>query len=112
MLPRLVGYGQAKKLLLTGEPSAADEVFRLGLVEYLVDDSEVETMARALCTKIAGYSPVAAQAVKAAARMALSSGLDAGLRYENEMNTLCFSAGDHLEGIKAFSEGRSAEFKR
>jgi enoyl-CoA hydratase/carnithine racemase len=112
MLPRLVGYGQAMKLLLTGEPIAADEVFRLGLVEYLVDDSEVETTARALCAKIAGYSPVAAQAVKAAARMALSSTLDAGLRYENEMNTLCFAAGDHLEGIKAFREGRDAEFKR
>jgi enoyl-CoA hydratase/carnithine racemase len=65
-----------------------------------------------LCAKIAGYSPVAAQAVKAAARMALSSTLDAGLRYENEMNTLCFAAGDHLEGIKAFREGRDAEFKR
>jgi enoyl-CoA hydratase/carnithine racemase len=44
--------------------------------------------------------------------MALSSTLDAGLRYENEMNTLCFAAGDHLEGIKAFREGRDAEFKR
>jgi enoyl-CoA hydratase/carnithine racemase len=55
---------------------------------------------------------VAAQAVKAATRMALSSSLDAGLRYENEMNTLCFAAGDHLEGITAFREGRAAEFKR
>ena len=112
MLPRLVGYGQAMKLLLTGEPIAADEVFRLGLVEYLVDDNEVETTARTLCTRIAGYSPVAAQTVKAAARTALSSTLDAGLRYENEMNTLCFAAGDHLEGINAFREGRAAEFKR
>jgi enoyl-CoA hydratase len=50
--------------------------------------------------------------VKAAVRMSLSAPLDAGLRYENEMNTLCFSAGDHMEGIRAFQEGRSAEFKR
>jgi enoyl-CoA hydratase len=100
------------KLLLTGEPISAEEVFRLGLVEYLVDDAEVETTARDLCVKIAGFSPVATQAVKAAARMALSSSLDAGLRYENEMNTLCFAAGDHLEGINAFREGRAAKFKR
>lgn len=112
MLPRLVGYGQAMKLLLTGEHIAADEVFRLGLVEYLVDDAEVETTARALCGKIAGFSPVATQSVKAAARMALSASLEAGMRYENEMNTLCFAAGDHLEGINAFREGRAAEFKR
>jgi len=39
----------------------------------------------------------------------LSSPLDAGSRYENEMNTLCFSAGDHKERIN-FRERRAAEF--
>lgn len=112
MLPRLVGYGQAMRLLLTGEPIGAEEAFRLGLVEYLVDDAEVNSTARALCQKIAAFSPVALQSVKASVRMALSSSLEAGLRYENEMNTLCFSAGDHMEGIKAFNEGRAADFKR
>jgi len=45
-------------------------------------------------------------------RMALSAPLEAGLRYENEMNALCFAAGDHMEGIRAFREGRTPEFKR
>jgi len=112
MLPRIVGYGQAMRLLVTGEPVDAEEAYRLGLVEFLVDDAEVEPTARALCKQIAGYSPVAAQSVKAAVRMALSSSLEAGLRYENEMNTLCFSAGNHMEGINAFREGRDATFKR
>ncbi len=112
MLPRIVGYGQAMRLLVTGEPIDAAEAYRLGLVEFLVDDAEVEPTARALCKQIAGYSPVAAQSVKSAVRMALSSSLEAGLRYENEMNTLCFSAGDHMEGINAFREGRDATFKR
>jgi enoyl-CoA hydratase len=112
MLPRLIGYGQAMRLLLTGEPIDAEEAYRLGLVEFLVDDSAVESTALALCRQIAGYSPVAAQSVKAAVRMALSSGLDAGLRYENEMNTLCFSAGDHMEGINAFRERREPDFQR
>ena len=112
MLPRLVGYGQAMRLLMTGEPIGAEEAFRLGLVEYLVDDAEVEGTARALCQKLVAFSPVALQSVKASVRMALSSSLEAGLRYENDMNTLCFSAGDHMEGIEAFNEGRTAEFKR
>jgi enoyl-CoA hydratase len=112
MLPRLIGYGQAMRLLLTGEPIDAEAAYRLGLVEFLVDDSEVESTALGLCRQIAGYSPVAAQSVKAAVRMALSSGLDAGLRYENEMNTLCFSAGDHMEGINAFRERRKPDFQR
>jgi enoyl-CoA hydratase len=112
MLPRLVGYGQAMRLLLTGDAIDAEEAHRLGLVEILVDDGEVDATAMALCRQLAGYSPVAVQAVKAATRMALAAPLDAGLRYENEMNTLCFAAGDHMEGIRAFQERRPAAFER
>lgn len=112
MLPRLVGYGQAMRLLLTGDAIDAEEAHRLGLVEVLVDDSDVDATAMALCRQLAGYSPVAVQAVKAATRTALTAPLDAGLRYENEMNTLCFAAGDHMEGIRAFQERRPAAFER
>lgn len=112
LLPRLVGYGQAMRLLLTGDPINADEAHRLGIVEYLVDDADVEGTARALCRKLAGFSPVAVESVKASVRMALTSPLPAGLRYENEMNTLCFAAGDHMEGIRAFQQKRDAEFKQ
>ncbi|QCI64133.1 enoyl-CoA hydratase/isomerase family protein [Phreatobacter stygius] len=112
MLPRLIGYGQAMKLLLTGDPIDATEAHRLGLVEYLVDDDKVEDEARALCRKFAGFSPVAVESVKASVRMAMASTLAAGLRYENEMNTLCFAAGDHMEGIRAFQQKRDAEFKQ
>jgi len=112
LLPRLIGYGQAMKLLLTGDPIDAAEAHRLGIVEYLVDDGDVEATARGLAAKIAGFSPVAVESVKAAVRMSMTSTLSAGLRYENEMNTLCFAAGDHMEGIKAFREKREAEFKQ
>ncbi|MCC6867339.1 MAG: enoyl-CoA hydratase/isomerase family protein [Burkholderiales bacterium] len=112
LLPRLVGYGQAMRLLLTGETIDADEAFRLGIVEILVADAELDARARALCRQIAGHNPIAAEAVKAAVRAALSTPLDAGLRYENEMNTLCFAGGDHLAGIRAFQERRHADGER
>ena len=38
--------------------------------------------------------------------MSLSAPVEAGLRYENEMNTLCFSDSQHLEGIGEFFEGK------
>ena len=41
MLPRLVGVGQAMRLLLTGDPVDAETALRLGLVEEVVDDAEV-----------------------------------------------------------------------
>ncbi|MGI4945610.1 MAG: enoyl-CoA hydratase/isomerase family protein [Janthinobacterium lividum] len=112
LLPRLIGYGPANRLLMLGDPIDAAEALRLGLVDEVVPDDAVLVRARAVAARLAGFSPVAVQAVKAAVRASLSSPLDAGLRYENEMNTLCFSAGDHLEGIQAFAERRNADFKR
>src|SRR3954470_5104173 len=112
MLPRLIGYGQAMRLLLTGDPIPAEEAHRLGIVEYLVEGAAVEGNARSFCRKLAGYSAVAVESVKASVRMALTSTLPAGIRYENEMNTLCFAAGDHMEGIRAFQQKRDAEFKQ
>ena len=112
MLPRLAGYGQAMRLLLLGEPVDAGEALRFGFVELVVDDAALEQTAHEMCAKIASYSPVAVESVKASVRRALSAPLDAGLAYENEMNTLCFAAGDHMEGIRAFQEKRQAEFKR
>jgi enoyl-CoA hydratase/carnithine racemase len=112
MLPRLVGYGQAMRLLLTGETVGAEEARALGMVEVIAEDAEHEEAARAIARRIAGFSPVATQSVKASVRMAMQAPLPAGLAYENEMNVLCFAAGDHMEGIRAFAEKREAAFKR
>jgi enoyl-CoA hydratase/carnithine racemase len=112
LLPRLIGYGQTMKLLLSGDPIDADEALRLGIIEQLVDDDALLDTARAFARKLAEFSPVAVESVKAAVRMSMMSTLGAGFVYENEMNTLCFSAGDHMEGINAFKEKREAEFSR
>lgn len=42
--------------------------------------------------------------------MAFNTPIAAGLVYENNMNTLCLSAGDRAEGARAFLEKRSAKF--
>lgn len=92
MLPRLVGAGQAMRLLLTGEQIDAEEALRLRLVERLVEDGEEEAAALELCERLAGFPPVTVQAVKAAVRQAMEAPLSAGLAYENEMNVLCLAA--------------------
>lgn len=112
LLPRLIGYGQAMRLLISGDPIDGQEAHRLGIVEYLADDDKVLEEARQFCRKIADFSPVAVESVKAAVRMSMMSSLTGGLIYENEMNTLCFSAGDHMEGINAFKDKREAHFSR
>ncbi len=110
MLPRLVGYGQAMRMLLLGEPVDAETALRMGLVEEVVDDAQALARAQEMAAKIASFSPIATQAVKSAVRAAMSMPLDAGLRYENEIHVICMSANDRREGIKAFQEGRKGEF--
>ncbi|MDR3473680.1 MAG: enoyl-CoA hydratase/isomerase family protein [Devosia sp.] len=112
VLPRLIGQGQAMRLLMLGQQIDAAEALRLGLCEEVVTVSELLGRAREVALRLASFSPVAVQSVKAAVRMSMETPLSAGLVYENEMNVLCFSAGDHLEGIKAFNEKRAAQFTR
>lgn len=111
MLPRLVGYGQAMRLLLTGEHVDAETALRIGLVEEVVEDAHVLERATELAAKIASFSPIATQAVKAATRAALSTPLEAGLRYENDVQVICMAAKDRVEGIRAFQERREANFR-
>jgi enoyl-CoA hydratase len=110
MLPRLVGYGQAMRMLLVGEAVDADAALRMGLVEEVVEDASVLSRTAELAALIASFSPTATQAVKAAIRAAMSMPLEAGLRYENEIHAICMSDKDRFEGIKAFQEKRPAKF--
>ena len=110
MLPRLVGIGQAMRMLLTGDPADAETALRIGLVEEIVDDAKVEARVGEVAKKIASFSPVATQAVKAGVRAAQSMSLDQGLHYENELHTICMSDNARVEGIKAFQEKREGKF--
>jgi len=56
MLRRIVG-GQAMRPFVTGEPVDGEEAYRLGLVEFLVDDTEVEPTARACADKSRATAP-------------------------------------------------------
>jgi enoyl-CoA hydratase len=110
MLPRLVGIGQAMRLLLTGDPADAETAHRIGLIEEVVDDLQVEERVLEVARKIASFAPLATQAVKAGIRAAQSMPLEQGLRYENELHVLCMSDKARVEGVKAFQEKREAKF--
>ena len=90
-LTRLCGYGQAMRLLLSGERFDGTEAHRIGMVEYLVDDGDELARAKDIAQSIAAHSSVATQAVKAAVRSALDVTVAQGLKYENELMSLCFA---------------------
>lgn len=110
-LPRLVGYGQALRLILTGELIDAAEAARIGLVELVVDDEQLEARTRELAAGIAAHSPLTLRLAKDAVRAALEMPLGAGLRYERELFVTAFGSEDKAEGIRAFFEKRRPEFQ-
>ena len=106
-LPRLVGYGAALRLILTGELIDAEEAERLGMVDLVVDDDLLATRAGELAASIAAQSPVALRLAKKAVRGALELPLTAGLRLERELFVTAFASEDKAEGVAAFLEKRA-----
>jgi enoyl-CoA hydratase len=110
-LPRLVGSGLAKELMLTGKVIDAREAERIGLVNRTVSLKDLDQEGRAIAEKILSLSPVAIRVCKEAINHAAQSSLDAGLAYEVMAETLCFASEDRSEGIQAFLDKRPPQFK-
>ena len=110
-LPRLVGLGNAYKLLFTGDMISAAEAHRIGLVDEVVEADKLLERVSDLANSIALKSPVALQLIKEAVRASVRTSLDEGLRHELTLFGLAFSSDDKNEGVSAFLEKRTAAFK-
>jgi enoyl-CoA hydratase len=110
-LPRLVGSGNAYRLLFTGEIIDGAEAFRIGLVEEVVPAAMLRERVLALAAMISEKSPVALQLIKEAVRGSARTSLDDGLRLETSLFGVAFASGDKQEGVSAFLEKRKPDFR-
>jgi enoyl-CoA hydratase len=111
LLPRLVGYGKAMEMVLTGDLIDAAEARADGLVQQLVPDTELEARTLALAERIAANAPIAAVLAKHLIRMSENTPVDAGLKWENDLFAYCFTTEDAAEGRAAFVEKRPPRFQ-
>jgi enoyl-CoA hydratase len=109
-LPRLVGRGRALELLLSGDPIAAAEAHRIGLVGAVVPQAELLSYSRAWLAKALANAPLALGLVMEAVDVGLDTSLEAGLRFEAAAFALCAATGDGREGTRAFLEKRRPVF--
>src|SRR6056297_983553 len=109
-LPRLVGEGQAMRLILSGELVDATEAADIGLVDEVCEADAIDERVYDLAGAMAEKSPVALELAKSAVRESSRMGLDAGLEYESELFVQLFATDDKDEGIEAFLDGRDPEF--
>ena len=110
-LPRLVGMGKAMELVLTGDPIDATEAHRIGLVNRVVESSELMNEAKKLAATIAARPKLAVQYCKEAVLRYMDGSLAEGLAHESYLHALSCGTEDKEEGVAAFLEKRDPQFK-
>lgn len=109
-LAHSAGASNAALMLLTGDPIDASRALAWGLVSEVLPQHELLPRARELAATIAGRAPIAAETAKANLRAAYTMPFDQAMRYERDLQTVCFATDDAAEGRAAFAEKRVAEF--
>lgn len=109
-LPRLVGRGRALEMLLSGDPVAAAEAHRIGLVNAVVPQAELLGYSRSWLHKVLANGPLALGLVLESVDAGLDMGLEAGMRFEAAAFGLSAATEDRREGTRAFLEKRTPVF--
>jgi enoyl-CoA hydratase/carnithine racemase len=110
-LTRLVGTARARELLFTGDRVNASECERLGLVNHVFPDADLEKEAFALAARIAAGPPIALRYMKDNLNRAVHGDLESCLDVEAERMVQGAMTEDYLEAVRAFSEKRRPAFK-
>jgi enoyl-CoA hydratase/carnithine racemase len=108
-LPRLIGPGRAKHMILSGQPIDALRAEAWGLVSELVAPDALQARAAQLATQIAANAPLAVQASKRLIDAALPVTPAATL--ETHAGALCGGAEDAKEGRASFLERRPPRYQ-
>ena len=89
----------------------AAQAERDGLVARVLPTAELVDGAVALGAQIAKFSRPSVALAKICVNAAFEQGLIDGLDYERRLFHSCFALADQKEGMAAFAEKRTAEFK-
>jgi enoyl-CoA hydratase/carnithine racemase len=109
-LPRLVTANKACEMFFLGDSIDAAEALRLGLVNWVVPDNELEDATRKLAERLRNAPPISIAAAKQAVYLSGSEDIEGMLRYEVEAQLRCFESRDGQEGVRAFLEKRDPHF--
>jgi enoyl-CoA hydratase len=110
-LPRVVGLGWAKHLILTGEIISAKQALEIGLVTAIMPSSQLQVRARELAQRILRHGPLATRLAKLALNASARVDADSGLLIETLAQAICYGSDDKQEGTTAFLEKRKPRFK-
>jgi len=109
-LPRVVGLGRAKEMILTGARWDARKALEFGLVSEVVPPKELMSAARAMAARVISLGPLAVRLAKQALNASANMPLQAGLAFESMIQAVTYESRDKFEGASAFLEKRPPKF--
>lgn len=109
-LPRLIGVQKAALLMYTGRRLNGEQALAWGLVDELVDLSELRAAALKLAAEIAEAAPLAVVSTRATLRHGLFDAFRDQVRHESDEQTKLLATADSREGIRAVTERRPGRF--
>ncbi|WP_300445174.1 enoyl-CoA hydratase [uncultured Mameliella sp.] len=110
-LTRFIGKSKAMDMNLTGRFMDAEEAERAGLVSRVVPTKQLMEETRSAAEKIAEKSMISAIACKESVNRAYETTLSEGLLFERRLFHALFATDDQSEGMAAFAEKRTAQFR-
>jgi enoyl-CoA hydratase len=111
-LARLIGPSATRDLLFSARQVEADEALRLGLVNFVVGDGEIEARVTRYAATIAANAPLTIRAAKAAvAAFEHAPSSEAEQSQVRALVDACFDSEDYAEGRRAFAEKRPPRFQ-
>ena len=110
-LTRFIGKSKAMEMVLTGRMMDAEEAERAGLVSRIVPLEELVDEAVQTAEKMANLSRPVVMLAKESVNRAYETTLVEGVRFERRVFHSTFATEDQKEGMAAFAEKRSADFK-
>lgn len=110
-LARFVGKAKAMDMCLTGRMMNAEEAERSGLVSRVVPANDLLDEVMKIADKIADFSLPSLMMVKESVNRAYETTLTEGMRFERRLFHSLYSTEDQKEGMAAFAEKRSPQFK-
>lgn len=106
----LVGPAYAKEMFFTGRQFDAREAERMGLVNRVVADDQLEATVQEMARTIADNAPLTVRAAKLVVGELLKDAQDRDVAATERAVEACFKSNDYKEGQAAFAEKRKPRF--
>ncbi len=110
-LPRLIGRGKAKEMILLGKKISADEALAMGLINQIAPEGKLLKTALEMAEQICNNGPIAVQQAKYSINRGMEVDINTGLQIESKSYEVTIPTKDRIEALKAFKEKRKPVFK-